>query len=282
MKNIFTLLLASLLTFAASAANVKISDLTSLNEASWATGDLFEIVDISVPQSKKTSVADFDGRYVLQTEIGAQTITFTNKTINADSNTVTNIENADIKAAAAIDATKLADGSVSSAELQFINTLSSNAQTQLDSKAENNINSFVMVSEAAAYGTEIGNKVVCFATLVDSAGSDISRVTDAVKGDYILINTAGMYIITLSYQASATATIAGISYNISAANTTASITALTYAQGRLVANYAVPNRNIEMNITMRMNAGDKVRAQTDGQTLPAATYLQYMIVRRLF
>ena len=61
--------------------------------------------------------------------------TLTNKSINSDNNTITNIVNADIKAAAAIDATKIADGTVTSTEFQYINTLSSNAQTQLDAKA---------------------------------------------------------------------------------------------------------------------------------------------------
>lgn len=37
--------------------------------------------------------------------------------------------------ATGIDATKLADGSVTSTELQYINTLSSNAQTQISAKA---------------------------------------------------------------------------------------------------------------------------------------------------
>lgn len=40
----------------------------------------------------------------------SQSQTLTNKTIDADSNTITNIENADIKAAAAIERTKLANG----------------------------------------------------------------------------------------------------------------------------------------------------------------------------
>ena len=63
--------------------------------------------------------------------------TFTNKTIDADGtgNNISNIDNADIKAAAAIDATKIADGSVTSAEFQYINSLSSNAQDQIDLKA---------------------------------------------------------------------------------------------------------------------------------------------------
>ena len=66
----------------------------------------------------------------------SQTQTITNKTIDADSNTITNIENADIKAGAAIDASKIADGSVSSTEFQYINSLTSNAQTQINAKAD--------------------------------------------------------------------------------------------------------------------------------------------------
>ena len=67
----------------------------------------------------------------------SSTTTFTNKTIDADGtgNSITNIENANIKASAAIDATKIADGSVTSTEFQYINTLSSNAQDQIDLKA---------------------------------------------------------------------------------------------------------------------------------------------------
>ncbi len=67
----------------------------------------------------------------------AASVTLTNKAIDADANTITNIENADIKAAAAIDATKIADGSVTNTEFQYINTLSSNAQTQISAKQAN-------------------------------------------------------------------------------------------------------------------------------------------------
>jgi hypothetical protein len=51
----------------------------------------------------------------------------TNKSIDADTNTITNIENADIKAAAAIDATKIANGAVSNAEFQQLDGLTSPA-----------------------------------------------------------------------------------------------------------------------------------------------------------
>jgi hypothetical protein len=47
------------------AADQKISAMTSLDQSSWASGDLFPIVDLSANQTKKTSVADFDARYLL-------------------------------------------------------------------------------------------------------------------------------------------------------------------------------------------------------------------------
>ncbi len=43
--------------------------------------------------------------------------------------------------ATGIDATKLADGSVTSTELQYINTLSSNAQTQMTAKGDASVGS---------------------------------------------------------------------------------------------------------------------------------------------
>ena len=66
--------------------------------------------------------------------------TFTGRTITGTANevTVTNGDgvagNPTLSLATGIDATKIADGSVTSTEFQYINTLSSNAQTQLNNK----------------------------------------------------------------------------------------------------------------------------------------------------
>lgn len=57
-----------------------------------------------------------------------------NKSIDADNNMITNIDNNEIKPGAGIEATKIADGSVDNTEFQYINSLSSNAQDQLDAK----------------------------------------------------------------------------------------------------------------------------------------------------
>ena len=70
--------------------------------------------------------------------------TFTNKTIDEDAtgNAITNLANASIKAAAAIDATKIADGTVTSTEFQYINSLSSNAQESNRFKSSFSFSSF--------------------------------------------------------------------------------------------------------------------------------------------
>lgn len=62
--------------------------------------------------------------------------TFTNKTFDADGagNSITNIENADIKAGAAIDAAKIHNGTVSNTEFGFLDGVTSSIQTQLDAK----------------------------------------------------------------------------------------------------------------------------------------------------
>jgi trimeric autotransporter adhesin len=80
---------------------------------------------LSVPNADITLVGDNNSQ------------TLTNKTINSDNNTITNITNANIKTGAAIDATKIADGSVTSIEFQYMGTVTSNVQDQIDGKQPN-------------------------------------------------------------------------------------------------------------------------------------------------
>ena len=95
------------------------------------------MVAYGTPASRKATVTQLATFINASAITGSSTTTFTNKTIDADGtgNSITNIENANIKASAGIDATKLADGTVTSTELQYINSLSSNAQTQISAKS---------------------------------------------------------------------------------------------------------------------------------------------------
>ncbi len=121
--------------------------------ASGGTGDMTKAV--------------YDPANILEQLLGATaTQTVTNKTIDADSNTITNIENADIKAAAAIAVNKLAavtvsralvsDGSgfvsaatTTSTEIGYVNGVTSAIQTQLNAKQASD----ATLTALAAYNT---------------------------------------------------------------------------------------------------------------------------------
>ena len=96
------------------------------------------------------------------------------------------IVNADINSSAAIDATKIADGTVTSAEFQYINTLSSNAQTQIDAKAAT-----TYVDDAVAgLRTRIIAECASTANVAISSGLEAGDAIDGitlVAGDRVLL-----------------------------------------------------------------------------------------------
>lgn len=107
-------------------ANVKISGLTA---AGGVVGAMELEVNNSGTSNKVTATQ-------VNTFIASATKTLTNTTFDADGsgNSISNIENADIKSGAAIDASKLADGSVSNTEFQYLGSVTSDIQTQIDAK----------------------------------------------------------------------------------------------------------------------------------------------------
>jgi hypothetical protein len=135
------------------------------------------------------------------------------------------IVDADINASAAIDATKIANGSVTSTEFQYINTLSSNAQTQLDAKASltadqawtgsqratavtDNDMSYDMDGGQNFISTPSGNATLTFTNiangqsgflkLINSGGHTISLHSNS-KADANLattVSTAGTYLLS--------------------------------------------------------------------------------------
>ena len=102
------------------------SDSQTLTNKTLTSPVIAEIVSGGNAMTVPSAVDTFVGK--------ATTDAFTNKTFNAEGtgNSLSNVKDADIKAGAAIDASKLADGSVSNTELQYINSLASNVQDQLD------------------------------------------------------------------------------------------------------------------------------------------------------
>ena len=126
-----------------------------------ALNDIGDVVITSVANEDVLAYDSTTSKWINQSadETGrvtaSSTTTFTNKTIDQDGtgNSITNIADASIKASAAIDATKIADGSVTSTEFQYINTLSSNAQTQLNAKSPSAGSSSIVTTGALDSGS---------------------------------------------------------------------------------------------------------------------------------
>ena len=151
-----------------SNTKVRVSPMQQHYEDIWDALNLVMVADYS---SGSAGTARFTA---------STTDTLTNKTIDADGtgNSITNIEDANVKASAAIDATKIADGSVTSTEFQYINTLSSNAQTQLDAKATTATRLDQFADPSAE--VQFADQVLSAAILKDYAETDqvVSYATD--------------------------------------------------------------------------------------------------------
>lgn len=123
--------------------------------------------------------------------------TLTNKSIDSANNTITNIVNADIKSDAAIDASKIADGTISNAEFQYLNGASSNIQSQLDGKGD--ITAVVAGSNLTG-GATSGSATLAVAssptfggTVTAAAFSGPISTTSTVQGNLIHNSSSGLY-----------------------------------------------------------------------------------------
>lgn len=148
--------------------------------ATVPTGDITEVTAGTGLSGGGTSGAvtlNIDS--TVATLTGTQTLT--NKTIDSDNNTITNIVDADIKAAAAIDATKIANGNVSNTEFQYLDGVTSAIQTQIDSKqatidASNRLNAN-LIHDGSVDNTEFGylNGVTsAIQTQIDTVNTNIN------------------------------------------------------------------------------------------------------------
>lgn len=123
--------------------------------------------------------------------------TLTNKSIDSANNTITNIVDADIKSDAAIDASKIADGTISNAEFQYLNGASSNIQSQLDGKGD--ITAVVAGSNLTG-GATSGSATLAVAssptfsgTVSAAAFNGPISTTSTVQGNLIHNSSSGFY-----------------------------------------------------------------------------------------
>jgi len=153
--------------------------------ATIPTGDITEVVagtGLSGGGTSGSVTLDIDS--TVATLTGSQVLT--NKSIDSDNNTITNIVDADIKAAAAIDATKIANGNVSNTEFQYLDGVTSAIQTQINTKqatidSSNRLNAN-LVGDGSVDNTEFGyvNGVTsAIQTQIDTANTNINTKASA-------------------------------------------------------------------------------------------------------
>lgn len=119
------------------------------------------------------------------------------------------------------------------------------------------------------------NKVRRYSTLQRSVGTAVTYADSATLGATFTINEAGLYEVYTADESSAAPTIYGASLN--SANLTTSIKSIP-ATERLSISYGTGGTGVvnpAVTRTVRLSAGDVVRAHADG--LPAGTTVGYAI-----
>jgi len=213
--------------------------------------------DSAVSLATQQSIKAYVDAQSHSTVTASSTTTFTNKTIDQDAtgNSITNLANASIKASAGIDATKIADGSVTSTEFKYINTLSDNAQTQIDGKSPTAGNTSLVTTGALDTGSitsnfgniNIGASTItttgAVATGAITAGGTISgNLTGNVTG-----NTSGSSGSTTGNAATAT-TSTNVTVADESTDTSCNVLFTTAATG------ALPPKS-GTNLTFNSNTG---------------------------
>ena len=148
-----------------------------------------ELLSMVAAGSGDMSTSTYDPASIAEQLVGltaAQTIT--NKTIDADNNTVSNIGDEELKAG--IDAAKIADASVSNTEFQYLNGVTSAIQTQIDGKADSShTHTLTDITDSGALaaldtvGTaEIDNDAVTFDKISNIATNRVLARSSAGSG----------------------------------------------------------------------------------------------------
>jgi hypothetical protein len=151
------------------------------------------------PKKFKTGIAVTGSATVGGDTVTTNTVsqTLTNKTIDADSNTISNIDNADIKVGAAIDAAKIHDGSVSNTEFGYLDGVTSSIQTQLTNNStglSDHLSDTVDAHDASAISNIPSGNLS--ATDVQSALNELQSDVDSRALDSAVIKKNGSVAFT--------------------------------------------------------------------------------------
>lgn len=142
------------------------------------------------------------------------------------------------------------------------NILTSNGSTWVSAAPAIAALSQVVVNTQASYGS-IGMFVVVYSNIEVNTGTAITYTSDATNGDYMTVNSNGIYAIFVNGQTSVSANF-GVSIN--ASSSASSILALANSQ-LLALQFIQGGAEQVFSRTTYLNSGDIIRIQTDGSAL---------------
>ncbi len=131
-------------------------DLPQINDSDDSHQYVFGVSNLTADRTVTLPLLTGNDTFVFE----AHSQTLTNKTIDADNNTITNLENDNIKTGAAIDALKIANGSVSNAEFQYLNGVTGDIQTQINTHTGDTSNPHSVTIDQVTPTTTKGDLIV--------------------------------------------------------------------------------------------------------------------------
>jgi hypothetical protein len=182
----------------------------------------------------------------------------TNKTIDASSNTISNIVDANIKANAAIDASKIGDGSVSTTEFQYLNSVTSNVQTQINSKQ----------------ATITGAATTIVSSDLSASKVVVSDASGKVAASAVSTTTLGYLDATSSIQTQLNAkqaTITGAATSITSADLTASKVVVSDSSGKVAASSVSTTTLGFLDATSSVQTQLNAKVNSSGGTLTSGS-----------
>jgi microcompartment protein CcmK/EutM len=135
--------------------------------------------------------------------------------------------------------------------------------------------SMVRVSTGSGHGGT-GTRIRTFSSTTSTAGTDITYASNGTTGDTFTINAAGIYAISYT-DFSSTGSMMGISLN--ASSLTTDITDLTPAQVLAQATLVNTSARVTISSTVRLVAGDIIRAQDDSNVNGATNDVQFTVTQ---
>jgi hypothetical protein len=118
----------------------------------------------------------------------------------------------------------------------------------------------LIVNQGSGHGST-NTTIRRFSNVVKNSGAGITYASSATLGDTFTINEAGVYSISYTDQNSAASTCFGISVN--STQLTTSITGIN-ASNQVMGTCASSGTESNVSATLALNAGDIIRAHTNG------------------